>query len=170
MPTQRQWTRGSQVRQRSLSLGRRHTDVLIARACHASPSAVGLRPVKGHCAGASSPPFGARPWCDQRTVSCRVARVGTPLRLLSLGRKHRTQAFCARALCRADCGRATPDQRAISRREASLLRRTAVVRRADCGLRESASFRVACASATAVAVSHEAAQHASFLRARTILR
>ena len=62
-------------------------------------------------------------------------------------------------------------ERTLHRREASLLRRAAVVRRASCGLQESSRLsRGTRERATALAVSREEAQHASLLRARAVPR
>ena len=75
----------------------------------------------------------------------------------------------ARAPCRASCGRLMHCQRALHRREVSLLRRAAVVRRASCCLPESAGFRVARASAPLGSLSlRSEAQHESLLRARGV--
>ena len=54
-------------------------------------------------------------------------------RLLSLGRRHTTRVCCARASCRADCGRRMPDERALRWREPSSP--SARARGATCQLR-----------------------------------
>ena len=77
-----------------------------------------------------------RPTPSQRRVSHAAQAC---LRSLSLGRGRITQACCVRAPCRAGYGRATLYRRAPRRREASLLRHAAVVRRASCGLQRQAS-------------------------------
>ena len=82
------------------------------------------------------------------------------------GRRRSTRACCACAPCRAGCGRSSL-QRALRRREASLLRRAPVVRRASCGLQRQASAAwLARRRRAALAVSGEEAQHSSLLRAR----
>ena len=82
--------------------------------------------------------------CDlQRAAGIRVARAQAPLRWLSLGRWRNTRACRARAPCRAGCDRSTHYERALHRREASLLRCKTVVRRASCDLQRAAGFRVA---------------------------
>ena len=82
-------------------------------------------------------------WGLQRTADFRVAHARAPLRWLSLGRRRRTRAVCTRAPCRAGCGRPMPYASTLPRREASLLRRAVVVRRASCGLQHTADFCVA---------------------------
>ena len=106
---------------------------------------------------------------------------GTPTRDLEFGREvafpfvssllgnfARTRAYCARAPYSAGYGRLLPYAKALHRREASLLQRAAVVRRASCGLQRTGDFRVACARAPAI--SQEEAQHANLLHARAVPR
>ena len=114
------------VRLRSLSLGRRRS----TRACCArAPCRAGcgrLVPTKG-----TAPARGLSPSARARGATCqlrpptpsqrRVPRAGA-LRSLSLGRRRSTRACCARAPCRAGCGRLC-HRKALRRREASLLRR-----------------------------------------------
>ena len=105
----------------------------------------------------------------QASAACHAAQARR--RSLSLGRRRSTRACCARAPCRAGCGRSCTMKGALHRREASLLRRAAVVRRASCGLQRQAS--AACHAAQArrrFAVSGEEAQHSSLLRARAVPR
>ena len=104
------------------------------------------------------------------SVGFRVARANTRLRSLSLGRRRSTRAFCARAPYHAGYSWSKLCKRPLHRREASLLRRAAVVRHASYSLQESAGFRVARATVTALAVTSEEAQHASFLRAHAVPR
>ena len=72
--------------------------------------------------------FGAKPWCDVPAAASnasqrRVARAAQARRRsLSLGRRRSTRACCARAPCRAGCGRPCP-RKDTAPREASLLRR-----------------------------------------------
>ena len=113
-----------------------------------------------------------------RRASCGLQRQASAachararLRSLSLGRRRSTRACYARAPCRAGCGRSMPLEETLRRREASLLRRAAVVRRASCGLQRQASFRVERSAARpALAVFGEEAQHSSLLRARAVPR
>ena len=84
------------------------------------------------------------PTPSQRRV-CRAAQAR--LRSLSLGRRCRTHASCARAPCRAGCGRPTTQPRLPRRQEASLLGRTLVVLRASCELQRQAN--TACHTAQA---------------------
>ena len=100
-----------------------------------------------------------------------VGRAGLPLRSLSLRERRSTKACCARAPCHAGCGRSTQHETALHRREASPTRRTAVVRRASGAHPESAGFSGGTRErATALAISREDVQHASFLRMRAVPR
>ena len=83
----------------------------------------------------------------RRQPSFWVARARAPLRWLSLGRRRSTRAFRARTPCRAGCGRLRHRERALHRRNASLLRCKTVVRRATCGLQSTAGFCAAHARA-----------------------
>ena len=76
-----------------------------------------------------------------------VACASAPLRSFYLGRRRSARACCVRAPCRSGCGRSVPCERPLHRREATLLRRAAVIRRASCGFKELAGVHVACASA-----------------------
>ena len=105
----------------------------------------------------------------QRQAGCRVCK-RTRLRSLSLGRRRSTRACCCtRRAALVVVG--VRLRKALHRREASLLRRAAVVRRASCGLQRQAGCRVcSSAGAPALAVSGEEAQHSSLLRARAVPR
>ena len=83
----------------------------------------------------------------QELAGFRAARATAPLRSLRLGRRRSTRACCACVPCRASSGRFAHRERALHRREATLFRRTAAVRRASCGLQELAGFRAARATA-----------------------
>ena len=73
----------------------------------------------------------------QASAACHAQRAR--LRSLSLGSRHSTRACCLRTPCRADHGRPLPIERTLRRREASLLRRVPVVRRASCDLHRQTS-------------------------------
>ena len=75
-------------------------------------------------------------------AGCRVLRERAPLRWLSLGRWRNTQSCRTRTPCRAGFDRRTSYERALHRRETSLLRCKTVVRRASCGLHHAAGCRV----------------------------
>ena len=108
---------------------------------------------------------------ETESAGLRLARASALLRSLSLGRRRSTRACCARALCHGGGCRSVQHKRALHRREASLIRRTAVLRRASVGHTEPAGIRVARACAPlSLAVSQEEAQHASLLRARAVPR
>ena len=82
-----------------------------------------------------------------------------------------TRACRARPPRQADYDRRRAYHMALYRREASLLRRVAVVRRASCGSHtKPAAACEARACAPALSVSREEANHSSFLRARAALR
>ena len=103
------------------------------------------------------------PTCSRRSV----ARSPAPLRRMSLGRWENTQTCRARAPCRAGFEWPKRYERALYRREASILRRKTVVRRASCDLQRTAGVsRDRHASATELSVSREVAKHASLPRAR----
>ena len=82
-----------------------------------------------------------------RLLRRTCAHAHAPLHWLSLGSRRSTRACCTRAPCRASCGRCIPYSRALHRREAFLLQRAALVRRASCGLPHTTDFRVALARA-----------------------
>ena len=140
------------ARRRSLSLGGGAPLELAVPARYAVPVVVGPCPIKGHCASERPLFFGAHPWCNvpaalsnakpEPLITRRTRR-----RSLSLGRRCSTRACCTRAPCRAGFGRSTSFGRALRCREASLLRRAPVVRRASCGLQRQAS--AACRAAHA---------------------
>ena len=89
--------------------------------------------------------------CDlQHTANLCVAHACAPLRWLSLGSRRSTRGRWTCAPCRASCGRCKPYASALPRREASLLRRADLVRRASCGLQHTANFFVAHARAPMV--------------------
>ena len=93
-----------------------------ARARRAVLVVVGVCPMEGYCAGerrffCSVQNRGATCRGLQRTVGYRVARAGTPLRSLCLGRRRITRACRARAPCRAGLGWAMPSRRTLRRRE-----------------------------------------------------
>ena len=144
-PSQRRVARAAQVRRRSLSLGRRRS----TRACFArAPCRAGCDRFVSHRKAA--PARGLSPSARGRGVTCqlrpptssqrRVCRAAQARRRsLSLGWRRSTRACCACAPCRAGCGRSMRYQRALRRREASLLPARAVVRRASCGLQRQAS-------------------------------
>ena len=91
---------------------------------------------------------GRRASCShQESARFRVARATAPLRLLPLGSRRNVRGCCACAQCRAACTRSMRCERALYRREVSLLPRAAVVRRASFGLQESSGFAVARATA-----------------------
>ena len=102
----------------------------------------------------------------QASAACHSAQAH--LRSLSAGRTRSTQACYARAPWRAGCARKALRRRAPCRREASLLRRVAVVRRASCGLQRQAS--AACLAqrrrACALCLSGGGAVHKLSARAR----
>ena len=82
-----------------------------------------------------------------------------------------TRACRARPPRQADYDRRRAYHMALYRREASLLRRVAVVRRASRGSHtKPAAACEARACAPALSVSREEANHSSFLRARAALR
>ena len=83
----------------------------------------------------------------QHTAGVRVTDAQAPLRWLSLGRWRNRRACRAGQPCRAGCDRPTHHERALHRREASLLRCMTVVRRASCGLQRAAGIRMARAQA-----------------------
>ena len=64
----------------------------------------------------------------QSAASFRVASASVPLRWLSPRRRRGTRSCCARTPCRAGCERFGRRDRALYRRNASLLRRPAMVR------------------------------------------
>ena len=118
---------------------------LAARARRAALVVVGSCPSKG-----TAPARGLSPSARGRGATCqlrpptpsqrRVSRTAQARRCsLSLGRRRSTRACFARAPCRAGCGRFVSLERGLRRREASLLRRAAVVRRASCDLKLQAS-------------------------------
>ena len=115
------------------------------------------------------------PWCDVPAAASnakpapRVRTRSARLRSLSLGGGAALE-LAARAPCRAGCGWPMLSTRTLHRREASLLRRAPVVRRASCGLQRQASAACARAARTALAVSREEAQHSSLPLARAVLR
>ena len=113
--------------------------------------------------------------CQRQPPLCapgfHVTCAHAPLRSLSLTTRRSTQAFRARAPCRAGCDRLIPDGRALHQRKASLLRCETVVRRASCGLHFAQPVFAWPSERTAsLAVSQEDAQHVSFLRARPVPR
>ena len=79
----------------------------------------------------------------QRTAGIRVTHEQAPLRWLSLGKWQNTRACSARTLGHAGYNRHTCYERALHRREASLLRCKTVVGRASCGLQRAVGVRVA---------------------------
>ena len=86
--------------------------------------------------------------CGLQEPACfHVARATALLRSLPLGRRRSTRACCARALCCAARGQLMYCERALIRREASLLWRAAVMRHASCSLQELTGFRAARATA-----------------------
>ena len=116
----------------------------LSCACHAKAGCV-LE------AAASTSQHGAAPKekhikLKNAKIVCRIfyaTSVDTPLRSLFLGMRRSTRARDTRALCRAGCGLSMRDTRPLHRREASLHRRKIVLRRASCGLQDTAGFRVA---------------------------
>ena len=78
-----------------------------------------------------------RPQTSSQHRVCRAAKARR--RSLSLGWRRSTRACSACARCRDRCGRVLPYQMALRQRDASLLRRKTVVRRASCGLKLQAS-------------------------------
>ena len=149
---------------------------LAARApCRAGCSRLML--LKGHCAGERPLSFGARPWCDVPAAASnakpapRVSRgAGAPALAVSGEEAQHSSLLRARAVPRW-LWSAYACKRTLRRREASLLRRAPVVRRASCGLQRQAS--AACLARrrrAALAVSGEEAQHSSLLRARAVPR
>jgi len=78
-----------------------------------------------------------RPQTSSQRRVCRAAQARR--RSLSLGWRRSIRACFACARCRDRCGRFLPYQRALRQRDASLLRRKTVVRRASCGLKLQAS-------------------------------
>ena len=70
----------------------------------------------------------------------RVSQAHAYRRSVFIGRTRSTQAGCARALCRAGCGCFAPVTRTLHQRNASLLRRAAVVRRASYRLQRQTGF------------------------------
>ena len=123
----------AQTRRRSLSLGRRRS-TRASRACRAALVVVGHAHEKS-----TAPAIGLSPSARARGATCQL-RPPTPRQRrragvsLSLGRRHSTRAFCARAPCRAGCGRPVPVRIALRWSDASLLLRAPVVRRASYGL------------------------------------
>ena len=112
-----------------------------------------------------------RPSCGHpESAVVRVAHASAPLRSLSLGRRRSTQACCARAPCRAGCGRSAHYVRGLHRQETSLLRCVAVVRRTSCGLPEPAGFCVARASAALRMLSLETRRSTRACCARAVPR
>ena len=78
----------------------------------------------------------------QRAAGLVVARACAPLRWLSQENRHSTRVH-ARAQCCADCGGPTLFARAPRCREAALLQRALVMRRANCGHQCAAGLGVA---------------------------
>ena len=147
IPSQRRVSRGvlSLVRRRSTRARHLHAPCRAGCGRHATcRKALHRREVSLlRCA-----PVVRRASCGfQHQASAAFHSAQARLRSLSLGRRRSTQAFCARAPCRVRCGRTTPYRRAPPRREASLLRRTTVARRASCSLQHQASAAcLACVS------------------------
>ena len=113
---------------------------LAARACRAALAAAGSSFIEGHRSGEKPFPLDKLPWCSNAMPATRVSR-GAQARLRSppLDRRRSTQAFCARAPCRAGSGRPVHYEKALHRQEASLFRRAAAVRHASYGLQCQAS-------------------------------
>ena len=118
-------------------------------------------------------PFDARPWCDVPAVASnskpapRGSRgAGAAALAVSGEEAQHSSLLRVRAVPRWLWSVASR-RKALHRREASLLRRAAVVRRASCGLQLKPAPRVSRSTgAPALAVSGEEAQHSSLLRAR----
>ena len=146
-PTHSQLSRGMPARQ--IYLGRkRSTEACCARApCRAGYGWYVPYVEKPHRREASLLRRAAvvrRASCGlQHTANFYVAHARAPLRWLSLVRRRRTRAVCTHAPCRAGCGRPMSYESTLSRREASLLQRAAVVRHASCSLQHTADFCVA---------------------------
>ena len=124
----------------------------LRRARRAALVVVGPCSIEGHCTSERPLFFGARPCCDVPAAASNTQPVcactrSAPLRSLSLGRRRSTRACDARAPCRAGCSRSDAYGRHCTEREASLLRRKAVLRRASRGLHTAAGLRVQRASA-----------------------
>ena len=129
----------------SLSLTTRRITKLAGRARQVTLVVVDLGSTRGHCAGKRTLSSIARPWCNApatasnakpvprvfRSAAARCARYlwggGAALELPSRARR---AALVVADLCPI---------RDVRRREASLLRRASVVRRATCGLQLQAS-------------------------------
>ena len=130
--------------------------------------------VKERCAGETPLPLSARPWCDALATASRfkpaprVSRGAGAGCSLSPGRRRSTRACCARTPCCAGLGLRTTYQRALGRREASLLRRAAVVQHASYGLRcqASAACHTAQARQRSLSLGKRRSTRACFARAR----
>ena len=109
----------------------------------------------------------------QARAAFRVALALLRALSLSLGRRNSTRACGMHAPRCAGWSRCVPYGRALHQPRASLLRCTAVLRRASCGLQRklsAAAFRVAEASLRPLSLSREKAQHANLRRARAAPR
>ena len=154
---------------RYLSLGkRRSTRACRARALRTVPTVIAPCPVIGHCTSERSPFSRARP--------CSLVQLRSPLREPARAFRElvRHRAGCLWGECSAraprcvGCGRSMPYERALRKREAALLRCTAVLPHASCGVHfVSRLTRVACLCATALPLFREAAQYARLPRVRT---
>ena len=109
----------------------------------------------------------------QARAAFRVALALLRALSLSLGRRNSTRACGMHAPRCAGWSRCVPYGRALHQPRASLLRCTAVLRRASCGLQRklsAAAFREAEASLRPLSLSREKAQHANLRRARAAPR
>ena len=173
-PSQRCISPAAQARCAHCLWGKGAALELAGRTRHTAPVVVGPYDKKRHCSGERPPSFSARPWCNvPATVSNakrapHVSRSAGALCSLSLGRRCSTRACCARAPCRAGCGRPVRLKKIMRRREAPLFQRAPVVQRTSYSTQHQASAAFLPQRRRAVlTVSGEEAQHSSFLlRAR----
>ena len=132
---------------------------------------IGSHAIEGYCTGGRPLCFGARPWCDVRTVASNVqrhsrgTRTGASALAVFLGIGERCK-LAARASLRTGCDRSAHYRVALHPRKASLIRRKAVVRRASCGFQRVAGIRVARVQAPLHWLSLEGWQNTQAYRAR----
>ena len=92
----------TQVRLRSVSLGRSAALEFTVRASRAALVVINAYPIEERCAGVRPLSFGARPWCDMSAAASNTKPVPhitrrRGSRALSLGRRRSTRVCCARA-------------------------------------------------------------------------
>ena len=152
-----------------------HSSLLRAR--RAALVVVGLGSIEGRRVGGKPLSFGARPWCDvpaaasnaKPAAACERKRTRACARCLSGGGAALELAARARRAALVVVGLGSI-RRTPHRREASLLRRAAVVRRASCSLQRQAGCRVCSASAQARSLSLGRRRSTRACCARAVLR